>query len=64
MLSEVNIAGVYFAPIVVYAVAGVPVAFSLRFSLWRVGLLRFAWHPALFVFSLYVSIVSLLVLFV
>ena len=64
MLSEVDIAGIYVAPIVVYGVAALPVTLVLRAVLFRVGALRLLWHPALFVFSLYVGILSLLVLFV
>jgi hypothetical protein len=30
----------------------------------RIGLLRFVWHPALFVFSIYVIVLSSIVLFI
>ena len=64
MLTEVNVAGIYVAPIVIYAAAAMPVALIIRAFLWRIGLLRLLWHPALFVFAVYVSVLSLMVLFV
>ncbi len=64
MLSEVDVAGVYVAPIVVYGVAALPLTLALRSVLFRIGALRLLWHPALFILSLYLSILSLLVLFV
>ena len=64
MLSEVDIGGIYVAPIVVYAAAALPVALIIRAALWRIGLLRQLWHPALFVFAVYVSTLALMVMFV
>ncbi|HEX3574552.1 MAG TPA: DUF1656 domain-containing protein [Rhodopila sp.] len=64
MLHEVDIAGLLVAPISVYAFAAVLVVLALRYVLIGTGLLRRAWHPALLEVALYVSVLSLLILFV
>ncbi|GCD64669.1 hypothetical protein NBRC3279_0160 [Acetobacter pasteurianus NBRC 3279] len=64
MLAEVNIFGVFIAPIVVYALAALPITMFVRFVLWWSGLLGWFWHIALFEVSLYVSILCLLILYV
>ncbi|MEE8663915.1 MAG: DUF1656 domain-containing protein [Acetobacter sp.] len=64
MLTEFNLFGVFMAPIVLYALAAIPVTMMLRFLLWRTGLLEWFWHLALFELSLYVSVLCLLVLYV
>ncbi|MCH4024688.1 MAG: DUF1656 domain-containing protein [Acetobacter sp.] len=64
MLTEFNLFGVFMAPIVLYALAAIPVTMMLRFLLWRTGLLGWFWHLALFELSLYVSVLCLLVLYV
>jgi hypothetical protein len=64
MMHEATLLGVLFAPIVLYAVVAFVMFVILRRLLGRLGLLRFLWHPALFEVALYVSILSLLVLFV
>lgn len=64
MLSEVDIAGVYVAPIAVYALAALPVTLVLRTVFWRIGLLSRVWHPALFEFAIYVIVLALLILLV
>ncbi|MBR1219519.1 DUF1656 domain-containing protein [Bradyrhizobium sp. U87765 SZCCT0131] len=62
MLSEVNIAGVYLPPFLVYACATVPLFLLLRHGLVRLGVLRRVWHPALFEFGLSLSLLTLLLL--
>ena len=62
MLSEVAFGGVLFAPIVLYALAAVPITLLLRTVLWRTGLVRLVWHLALFEVALYLGVLSLLVL--
>jgi hypothetical protein len=62
MNSELNIAGIYMAPIVLYAVVALPIFLVLRVILARVGFWRLVWHPALFETALYLSILSLLIL--
>jgi hypothetical protein len=64
MLSEVDVDGIYVAPIVVYGVLALPITLVLRAILFRLGALRLVWHPALFIFAVYVGILSLLVLLV
>jgi protein AaeX len=62
MLSEVDVAGVFFAPIVVYAAAAIPLFLVCRQILGRLRILRNTWHPGLFELALYVALVSLLIL--
>ena len=60
--TEVNLSGVYVAPISVMMVAAWVVTITLRWSAARFGLLRYVWHPALFVFSVYMIVLSSMVL--
>ena len=62
MLSEIQLGGVLFAPIVLYALAAIPITLLLRTVMWRVGFMRLVWHLALFEVALYLSVLSLLVL--
>ena len=62
MLTEANIAGVYVAPIVLYGLAAGVIFLALRWALTRLGFWRLVWHPGLFELSLFVSILSLIVL--
>jgi protein AaeX len=62
--TEVNLFGVYVAPISVMMVAAWLVLTTLRRMADRFGLLRLVWHPALFVFAFYVIILSSIVLIV
>jgi hypothetical protein len=62
MNTELNIAGIYMAPIVLYAIVALPIFLMLRVILARVGFWHFVWHPALFETALYLSILSLLIL--
>ncbi|GAA3679052.1 hypothetical protein GCM10022398_24080 [Acetobacter lovaniensis] len=64
MLTEFNLFGVFMAPIVVYALAALPLTMCIRFALWWSGLLGWFWHIALFEVSLYVCILCLLILYV
>ncbi len=43
-------------------VAAWVVTITLRWSAARFGLLRYVWHPALFVFSVYMIVLSSMVL--
>jgi hypothetical protein len=56
--------GVYIAPMSVMLVAAWVVTISLRRFAARFGLLRHVWHPALFVFSVYMIVLSSIVLLV
>jgi hypothetical protein len=60
--SEINVFGVYVAPISVMIVAAWIVTVALRRVVNRFGLLGFVWHPALFVFAIYVIVLSSIVL--
>jgi hypothetical protein len=61
---EVNIFGVYVAPISLMIVAAWLVLIGLRRVADRVGLLRYVWHPALFVLAIYMIVLSSIVLVV
>ena len=60
--TEINLFGVYVAPISVMMVAAWMVTIGLRWFAARFGLLRYVWHPALFVFSVYIIVLSSIVL--
>jgi hypothetical protein len=62
--TEVNLFGVYVAPISWMMVAAWLVLMALRRVADDFGLLRQVWHPALFVFACYMIILSSIVLFV
>jgi protein AaeX len=61
--TEIDLFGVYVAPISVLMVAAWFVTIALRWVAARFGLLRHVWHPALFVFSVYMIVLSSMVLF-
>jgi protein AaeX len=61
---EVDLLGVYVAPISVMIVAAWVVTVGLRRFAARFGLLRHVWHPAAFVFAVYVIVLSSTVLVV
>jgi len=63
-LAEINMFGVYVAPISMMMVATWLVTIALRRVASRFGLLRYAWHPALFVFAVYVIVLSSWILIV
>lgn len=63
-LSEVNLFGVYVAPISVMMVVAWLATITLRRVLVRFGLLRYVWHPALFVFAVYMILLSSIVLLI
>ena len=62
--TEINLLGVYVAPISVMMVAGWFVTIALRRIATRFGLLRYVWHPALFVFAVYIIVLSSWILIV
>jgi hypothetical protein len=63
-LSEVNLFGVYVAPISVMMVVAWLATITVRRVLVRFGLLRYVWHPALFVFAVYMILLSSIVLLI
>ena len=62
--TEINLFGVYVAPISVMMVAAWVVTIGLRRFAARFGLLRYVWHPSLFVFAVYMIVLSSMVLVV
>ena len=62
--SEVNILGVYIAPISVMIVAAWLLMIPVRRATARAGLLRHVWHPALFGFAIYMIVLPTIVLLV
>jgi hypothetical protein len=63
-LSEVNLFGVYVAPISVMMVVAWFATVTLRRVLVRFNLMRYVWHPALFVFAVYMILLSSIVLLI
>lgn len=64
MLSEVSVGGVYLPPFLLYFLAALPIFVLARSLLARSGVIRLAWHPALFELAILLAIVALLILFV
>jgi hypothetical protein len=62
--AEVNVFGVYVAPISLMMAAAWLVLIALRRAADHFGLLRYIWHPALFVFASYMIVLSAIVLIV
>ncbi|MBR0653041.1 DUF1656 domain-containing protein [Roseomonas terrae] len=60
--AELSLFGVLVAPIVPMMLAAWAVTIALRWAAARHGLLRHVWHPALFVFAVYVLLLSAIVL--
>jgi hypothetical protein len=62
--TEIDVFGVYVAPISVMMVVAWFITIALRRSASRFGLLRYVWHPPLFVFALYIIVLSSWILIV
>lgn len=60
--AETDLFGVYVAPISVMLVVAWLATITLRRIAVRYGLLRYVWHPALFVAAVYMIVLSSLVL--
>jgi protein AaeX len=60
--TELNLLGVYVAPIAPMMVAAWVLLIPIRRLADRFGLLRYVWHPALFVFAVYMVLLSAIVL--
>ena len=60
--AEIDLFGVYVAPISVLIVTAWLVTIVLLRAAVRLGLLRHVWHPALFVFAVHIIVLSSLVL--
>jgi protein AaeX len=59
---EIDLLGVYVAPISLLIIAAWLVTIGLRRVADRYGVMRYVWHPALFVFAVYIIVLSSIVL--
>jgi protein AaeX len=62
--TEINLLGVYVAPISLIMVATWVIVVGLRRIAAHFGLLRHVWHPPLFVFAVYMIVLSSVVLII
>jgi hypothetical protein len=62
--TDINLFGVYVAPMSLIMAAAWVVTILLRRFAARFGLLRYVWHPAVFVFAVYMIVLSSIVLVV
>jgi protein AaeX len=62
--TEIDIFGVYVAPMSLMIVAAWLVTIALRRVADRFGVLRYVWHPSLFVFAIYMIVLSSITLIV
>ena len=62
--TEINLFGVYVAPISLMMVAAWAVTIGLRRFAARFGLVQHVWNPALFTFAVYLIVLSSMVLLV
>ena len=62
--TEIDLFGVYVAPISLILIGAWFITIVLRRAADRFGLLRHAWHPALFVFAVYTIVLSSWILIV
>jgi hypothetical protein len=60
--TEINLFGVYVAPISMMLVVAWLILIALRRVANHFGLSRFVWHPALFEFAIYTIVLSSIVL--
>ena len=60
--TEIDLFGVYVAPISLMLVVAWVITITLRRVTARFGLLRHVWHPALFVAAVHVIVLSSIVL--
>ncbi len=61
MFTEAQVAGILFAPIVLYCLLGAIVFVPVRFVLGRLRVFSAVWHPALFELSLYLIITGAII---
>ena len=62
--TEIDLFGVYVAPMSLMIVAAWLATIALRQVANRFGLLRYVWHPALFVFAVFMIVLSSITLVV
>lgn len=56
--TEIDILGVYVAPMSLMMVGAWLVTITLRRVVARFGISHYVWHPALFVFAVYIIVLS------
>jgi protein AaeX len=59
---EIDLFGVYIAPIALLLVVSWVIVIGMRRIAAHFGLLQHVWHPALFVFAVYMIVLSSIVL--
>ena len=59
---EVDIFGVYVSPILPMMIVALAITLALRWLAVATGLFRWIWHPALFEFSVYLIVLTAVVL--
>jgi hypothetical protein len=62
MFTDINLFGVYVAPISIMMIEAWLITMVLSRVAGRWGLLRYVWHPALFVFAVYIIVLSSMIL--
>jgi hypothetical protein len=62
--TEIDLLGVYVAPIAPMIVGAWVLLIPVRRLADRFGMLRLVWHPALFLFAVYLILLSAIVLLV
>jgi protein AaeX len=60
--TEINVLGVYVAPMSLMLVAAWAITIALRRVAAQFGLLCHVWHPALFISAVYMIVLSSIVL--
>jgi hypothetical protein len=60
--TEIDLFGVYVAPLSLMLVAAWAITIALRRVAAQYGLLHHVWHPALFVMAVYMIVLSSIVL--
>ena len=60
--TDINLLGVYVAPISIMMIGAWLITMVLRRLAGRWGLLQYVWHPALFVFATYIIVLSSMIL--
>jgi len=59
---EIDLLGVYVAPMALLMIAAWFATIALRRIADRFGLLSYVWHPSVFVFAVYIIVLSSMVL--
>ena len=59
---EIDVLGVYIAPIVPLMIVALLIMLALRWLALALGMFRWIWHPALFEFSVYVIVLTIVVI--